>query len=204
MRPIRFAFDEEKFVQALAFLAEKRLPQLTTLKVAKLLFLADKKHFTTYGRPILGDQYVGMKNGPCPSRALNLMNLAVKGEGARPIGAPVPPAKGLIDEFLKVDRSQGKNPVFVAHRKPDLSVFSRSELKILDEVIAEHGKKTGRKLVDETHEDRAYAIAWGRRGSAVSAEMPYELFFEGASAGVMRVKKLVEVEQEDRDFVPAR
>lgn len=204
MRPIRFAFDEEKFVQALAFLAEKRLPELTTLKVAKLLFLADKKHFTTYGRPILGDRYVGMKNGPCPSQALNLMNRAVKGEEAQPIEAPFRPVKKLIDEFLKVDRAQGKNPVFVPRRKPDLSVFSRSELKILDEVIAEHGKKTGRKLVDETHEDRAYAIAWGRRGSAVSAEIPYELFFEGASAGVVKLKKLVEVEQDDRDFVPAR
>jgi uncharacterized phage-associated protein len=204
VRPIRFAFDEEKFVQALAFLAEKRLPELTTLKVAKLLFLADKKHFTTYGRPILGDRYVGMKNGPCPSRALDLMNRAVKGEGAQPIEAPFRPVKKLIDEFLKVDRAQGKNPEFVARRKPDLTVFSRSELKILDEVIAEHGKKTGHQLVDETHEDRAYTIAWKRRESANSADMPYELFFEGKSPEVVKLKKLVEVEQEDRDFEPAR
>ena len=78
MKRISFTFDEEKFVQTLALLASKNLPELTTLKVAKLLFLADKKHFTTYGRPIVGDRYVGMKNGPCPSAALRVMNGAVK------------------------------------------------------------------------------------------------------------------------------
>lgn len=204
MRLIRFTFDEEKFVQALAFLAEKKLPELTTLKVAKLLFLADKKHFSTYGRPILGDRYVGMKNGPCPSAALTLMNGAVKVKNSPPIPAPFRPVKTLIDEFLTVDSTQGKNPVFVPRRRADLSVFSRSELRILEAVIAEHGKKTGRQLVNETHKDPAYTVSWEKRGSADSAEMPYELFLEGNSPEVEKLRKLVEVEQEDRDFVPAR
>jgi uncharacterized phage-associated protein len=202
VRPIRFAFDEEKFVQALAFLAERKLPELTTLKASKLLFLADKKHFTTHGRPILGDRYVGMKNGPCPSSALRLMNDAVK--GPPPVEPPFRLAETLMGKFLKVDPTQGKNPVFVPRRAPDLTVFSRSELKVLEGVVAEHGRKSGRRLVDETHEDPGYKIAWAKRGSADSAEIPYELFFEGAPPEVLKLRKLVEVEQDDRDFVPAR
>jgi uncharacterized phage-associated protein len=199
-KPIRFAFDEEKFVQTLALLASKSLPELTTLKVAKLLFLADKKHFTTYGRPILGDRYVGMKNGPCPSAALQLMNGAVK-ENAPPVGATV---RALVDKYLKVDPTRGTNAVFVPRREPDLEVFSRSELRVLGDVIREHGQKTGRQLVDETHEDPGYKIAWEKRGSAKSADMPYELFFEGAPRAVEKLKRLVAVEQEDHGLVPAR
>jgi uncharacterized phage-associated protein len=198
VRPIRFTFDEEKFVQTLALLASKNLPELTTLKVAKLLFLADKKHFTTYGRPILGDRYVGMKNGPCPSAALRLMNGAVKEDA---LSASV---RTLVDKFLKVDPTRGTNAVFVPRREPDLEVFSRSELRVLEDVVREYGQKTGRQLVDETHEDPAYRIAWAKRGSAKSADMPYELFFEGSPRAVEKLKRLVEVEQEDRDFVPAR
>lgn len=200
MRPIRFTFDEEKFVQTLALLASKNLPELTTLKVAKLLFLADKKHFTTYGRPILGDRYVGMKNGPCPSAALRLMDGAVK-EDAPPAEAPV---RALVDKFLKVDATRGANAVFVPRREPDLEVFSRSELRVLGDVIREHGQKTGRQLVDETHEDPGYKIAWEKRGSAKSADMPYELFFEGAPRAVEKLKRLVAVEQEDHGLVPVR
>jgi uncharacterized phage-associated protein len=198
MRRISFTFDEEKFVQTLALLASKDLPELTTLKVAKLLFLADKKHFTTYGRPILGDRYVGMKNGPCPSAALRVMNGAVKEDS---LPAPV---RTLIHKFLKVDPTRGTNAVFVPRREPDLEVFSRSELRVLEDVIREHGQKTGRQLVDETHEDPAYKMAWAKRGSAKSADMPYELFFEGSSPEVKKLKALVAVEQDDRDFAPAR
>lgn len=197
MRRINFTFDEEKFVQTLALLASKDLPELTTLKVAKLLFLADKKHFTTYGRPILGDRYVGMKNGPCPSAALRVMNGAVKEDS---LPAPV---RTLIGKFLKVDPTRGANAVFVPRREPDLEVFSRSELRILEEVIREHGQKTGRQLVDETHEDPAYKMAWAKRGSAKSADMPYELFFEGAPRAPEKLKKLVAVEQEDHGMARA-
>src|SRR5258706_11420326 len=68
--PIRFKFDSEKLVRALAFFASRGVEDLDTLKSAKLLYFADRAHLLKYGRPIVGDDYYCMKNGPIPTNAL--------------------------------------------------------------------------------------------------------------------------------------
>jgi uncharacterized phage-associated protein len=53
---VRFQFDPEKFVDAVAYLAQA-CPSSTKLSICKLLYFADKEHLLRYGRPILGDHY---------------------------------------------------------------------------------------------------------------------------------------------------
>ena len=67
MPRIRFQFSPSKLVQAIAYFAWKKVPQLTKLKTAKLLYFADKHHLLAHGRPILGDVYFCMPHGPVPS-----------------------------------------------------------------------------------------------------------------------------------------
>ena len=58
-RRIAFEFDVEKFVNASVYLVE-RCPEVTKMKLAKLLYFADKEHLLAYGRTITGDRYIKM------------------------------------------------------------------------------------------------------------------------------------------------
>ena len=81
---LTFEFSLEKTVQAIAFFQRQGVPDLTKLKVAKLLYFADKAHLLAQGSPIIGDVYFCMENGPVPSFALNEMNEAINSTLGRP------------------------------------------------------------------------------------------------------------------------
>ena len=42
------------------------------LKIFKILYFAERNHLAKYGRLILNDDYVAMKNGPVPSKLYDL------------------------------------------------------------------------------------------------------------------------------------
>ena len=69
---VRFQFNESKAVEALVFIA-KRWPGITPFYLSKVLFFADRDHLRMYGRPILGDSYIAMDNGPVPSRVYDIV-----------------------------------------------------------------------------------------------------------------------------------
>ena len=60
-------FNFKKFVNAVLFFAEKDKIGIT--KLNKLLYYSDFEHYRLYGRPIIGDEYVKMGQGPVPERA---------------------------------------------------------------------------------------------------------------------------------------
>ena len=63
---IRFRFDETKGVEALVYIA-RRWPGVTAFYASKILFFAEKLHLNRYARPIVGDTFIAMPNGPVPS-----------------------------------------------------------------------------------------------------------------------------------------
>jgi uncharacterized phage-associated protein len=193
MAHIRFRFAPEKLVQALAYFAQRGVRDLDKMKAAKLVFHADKYHLLAYGRPVLGDMYACMEYGPVPSAALNVMNDLIADDAEYP-----PVAKQLFDEYVTVERSQGKHPVFRARKEPDLDVFSDSDIEALDYAVNTFGGKTAWQLSQESHEEPAWRIANECRPAGSSVIMDYRLFFEGhpESAEMLR---LVEAQQEDRD-----
>jgi uncharacterized phage-associated protein len=63
---LRFQFNEKKGVEALTYIAS-RWPGVTAFFAAKTLFFAEKLHLNKYARPIVGDTFIAMPNGPVPS-----------------------------------------------------------------------------------------------------------------------------------------
>jgi len=118
LNKVSFRFDREKLLHALAYMADKDVPDLTKLKAAKLLFFADKYHLLHYGRPVIGDCYVCMEHGPVPSRSLDVMNRLVAPDEIQD------PLREEFGEYLKVDRFLRKHPLLRSKRPPDLSIFS--------------------------------------------------------------------------------
>ncbi len=194
MTQIRFRFDPEKLVQALAFFSHRGIGDLDKMKAAKLLFHADKYHLLKFGRPIIGDQYACMEYGPVPSASLNVMNDVVAADPHFP-----PVAKEVFDQYVTVERSLfRKYPVFRAKKNPDLDVFSDSDLEALEYSLKTYGSKTSWELSEDSHEEPAWKLANAHRQPGSSVIMDYRLFFEGhpEAADMLR---FVEAQQENRD-----
>ncbi|MBK5260653.1 MAG: SocA family protein [Thermoanaerobaculia bacterium] len=194
MAQIRFRFNPEKLVQALAFFAERGVRDLDKMKAAKLLFHADKYHLLKYGRPVIGDQYACMEYGPVPSASLNVMNDMLADDAHFP-----PMAKKMFDEYLTVEKGLfRKYPVFRAKREADLDVFSDSDIEALEYAQTMCGAKTSWTLSEESHAEPCWRAANEGRAPGGSVMMDYRLFFEGhpEAADMLR---FVEAQQEDRD-----
>lgn len=157
---LRFQFDEKKGVEALTYIASK-WPGVTAFFASKVLFFAEKMHLNRYSRPIVGDTFIAMPNGPVPSTIYDFI-------------------KGKLDQAGDPDAIMGAllierdpYPRVAAQRAPDLDVLSPSDLECLDEAIAFcHGQKFG-SLSNLTHQERAWLEA------PVNGPMDYEHMIEG-------------------------
>jgi len=76
-QPIRFAFDERKATAAAAFLLEQAGGSLEYFTLIKLMYFADRESLDAFGRPISGDRFVSMANGPALSTVYNLIKQVV-------------------------------------------------------------------------------------------------------------------------------
>jgi uncharacterized phage-associated protein len=184
MSDIKFDFNLDKLIHAIAFFCERGIPDLTKLKVAKLLYFADKTHLLERGKPILGDVYWCMEFGPVPSFALNEMSEAIESSEVTVSGMS---DSSRISHVLRVRKPIfGGYPHFEARARFDADIFAASELDVLGRVADQYGRKTARELVDLTHTEPTFLIANESREPNGRAPIPYELFFVGAPESAMK------------------
>jgi uncharacterized phage-associated protein len=175
MNEFRFDFSLAKLVHSIAFFSVSGWNDLTKLKLAKLLYFADKMHLLEFASPVLGDVYYCMDWGPVPSFALNEMNEAISRSDAEADAPDI----ALMDSVLKVHKPfLSKYPLFEArHRDYDKSVFSDSELSVLQRVSSEFGRYSARDLVALTHKEPTWCIPNADRPSGSRTQISYDLFF---------------------------
>lgn len=73
---LSFKFYKEKAIAALLYVTQtliKNNKRPDFHKVFKIFYFADQMHLTKYGRPITGDHYIAMRNGPVPSRLYDML-----------------------------------------------------------------------------------------------------------------------------------
>ena len=174
-RRITFEFDARRFVTAAAYLVE-RCPDVTKMKLSKLLYYVDKAHLLTYGKPVTGDRYVKMDFGPVPSAGYNLM----KHNDWSPVED-----QALFDQHLSVSG----NDITLA-KLPNLRCLSETNKEVLEAVIAKYGHLTSAQLSKLSHHEPAW------RTAEINGPMDYRLFFEESDDSL---KDLVEQDQELRD-----
>ena len=176
-RRITFDFDPRRFVNAAAYIVE-RCPEITKMKLSKLLYFADKEHLLSYGRPVIGDRYVKMDFGPVPSFGYDLM----KHDERSPVED-----QALFDHHLQVDCNN------INLKEPaNLRVLSATDTEALDHSSSKYGHLTPAQLSALSHQEPAWMNA------AMNGEMDYRLFFAG-SDGTQALQSLVEDDQELRD-----
>lgn len=170
---VTFPYAFEKALAALVYLASnpEAVPAFDKYKAGKLLFLADKYHLVRYGRPVLGDFYRALDYGPIPQRTMDALHAFVDERRRRT------EETDRLSKVLAVDHRY-QYPRFAATVAPNLEMLSVSEVRALEHVVAEYGKKTFDELKSLTHEMPAYKKAWALRGGGQAVEMRYEDFFE--------------------------
>jgi uncharacterized phage-associated protein len=157
---LRFQFDEKKGVEALTYIASK-WPGVTAFFAAKVLFFAEKQHLNRYSRPIVGDTFIAMANGPVPTTLYDF----IKGKLDQ-AGDPE-----AIMAALLIERDP--YPRIAAQRAPDIDALSPSDLECLDEAIAFCKKRRFDALSNLTHQERAWLEA------PQNGPMDYEHMIEG-------------------------
>lgn len=190
---------DEKIVHAIAFFASRGVRDLTKMKVAKLLYFADKAHLRRHGRLITGDTYFCMDHGPVPSVALALMDGAL-GKTSTDWARTEP----LFHRVLTVEHGgqAGDLAVFRARIEPDPDVFSDSDLEVLAEVCGRYGSMTASDLRNLSHLELDDIAAEAQRGGAKRQPMPIEGFLMGLpEVEKQEILGILESEDEDRRFV---
>lgn len=131
-------FNRQKFVNAIFFFCQQ---QQWKTKINKLLFYADFKHFRDHGRSITGARYAHAPFGPCPDKFHRSFTwLAERGD----VEISEVPVGNNVGEEIR------------ACIEPDLSVFAKSEVKVLMEIKEQLSNKTSKRLSDLSHAELGY------------------------------------------------
>ncbi|MBI5488044.1 MAG: SocA family protein [Deltaproteobacteria bacterium] len=191
-RPIRFKFRPDKLADALSYLAA-RVTDLTTMKAAKLLYLADRLHLLRYGRPIIGDWYACREHGPVPSSTYDLLQR---------IRDPEPRSSSPSLEMLRTRiRARGRGPYAPfgpTSKAAVLAALSETDVEALEQTVRQHGRKSAWIVRNLTHQHAAWKRCW----EAGEHEIDYRLFFAD-EPDATAVLALMEEEQDGRDVIRA-
>ena len=167
--PVQFTLDFEKVLAALSYFGAQDLPELTKGKLCKLIFLADRAHVLRYSRPITGDVMTAMQHGPVPSYTKNVLDRFESGIADSETAS--------LGQYFKLDRNY-QYPRYAFVSMADLSSLSKSDLKVLKDVVRDYGEKTFTELRALTHEFSAWKVAWDTRTTGSNTMLYENLFAE--------------------------
>jgi uncharacterized phage-associated protein len=173
--PLNFRPKYDKIVELMLYLAHK-MPGADKYQAVKFFYLADKEHLERFGRPITQEKYVALDYGPVASSVKDFMELdkwTMKKAGI----------DKLPFDLMEKPRA-GKYPLTqlgAPHREVDFDLFSKSDIRVFDEILSKYGKCSFDDLFNITHRHTAYKRAWEHRSpGAKSAPMLYEEMIESS------------------------
>jgi uncharacterized phage-associated protein len=133
---MQLRFNEKKTTQAAARLLKLAEGRMNYMKLIKLLYLADRGAFLSWGRPVTGDEYFSMKLGPVLSEVHDLITEV--------------PCPG-DDRFWTTHISPPFNYEVELRADPGNDELSRGEEKLIDEIFSAYGNYDPFDLVDLLH-----------------------------------------------------
>jgi len=173
---LQFRPNLAKIVELLLYLAHRK-PGADKYQAVKFFYLADREHINRYGRPITSEVYFALPYGPVASTAKDLLEhdpWAMRAAGL----------KELPFEVEKVARPSPDKTDLVIIGKPkrevDYELFSRSDLRVFDEILKDYGDLDFDALYKLTHDHAAYKKAWANREHSKRGRMTYDDMIESA------------------------
>lgn len=145
---MKFRFNEEKALAALAFVAGEE-PGLSPFFVSKIMFFADKWHVNRFGRPIVGDDYIRMQDGPVPSTIKNYID-----ENWKRIPKPT-----NFDAAIRIKRGLWLRWLHAGKGEANQSLLSQTDKDCLQEAVRFCRGKSKEELSELTHHEKAWKQA---------------------------------------------
>jgi putative zinc finger/helix-turn-helix YgiT family protein len=136
--------DLEKIYNAILFFCKEGV--LKT-KLNKLLFYADFKHYKEYALSITGARYARIPFGPAPDNYEIYYGALSSYKAIEFIEEVYPPKYGgepVVGEIIK------------AAKKPDLSLFTASELRIMASVKEDFKEYNAREITEFSHKEAGF------------------------------------------------
>lgn len=137
-------FEYESALNSLLFILEQLGGKSDMHKLCKILYFADQRHLSKYGRSITGDTYIAMQYGPVPSNVDDILK-AVRGDSFFSKYA-----EKLKDKFVFENRFIVKALVL-----PDMDELSASDVECLTYAIDLCRDKSFDSLTELSH-----GMAW--------------------------------------------
>lgn len=109
-------------------------------KLCKILYFADQRHLSLYGRSITGDTYIAMKYGPVPSHIDDILK-ALRKDGSH---------SKYVDELKNKLQIEGQYTI-KAIAQPDMDELSDSDVECLMYAIGVCRDKSFDELVELSH-----------------------------------------------------
>ncbi len=166
---LKFRPRVDKIVELLLHLAHVR-PGADKYQAVKFFYLSDRAHLIKYGRPISFENYFAMSYGPVASTVLDLLN----GELSHLKGSGIESLPFKTEVGSTADGKYQTTFIRKPLRKIDVDLFSKSDLKVFDEVVEKYRNATFDELFKATHEHYAWHHAWTTRKVGKRAEMFYD------------------------------
>jgi len=134
----KFTPDDRKLGELILLIAKRSEgdPAFGAVKLNKLLFNCDFAAYLTYHKPITGQEYFALKQGPAPRR---LVPITRKMQEKDELAFQVVDYHGYIQ----------KRPI--ALRAPNLSVFTAQEVGLVDEIVQRWRGHNAAEISDRSH-----------------------------------------------------
>jgi uncharacterized phage-associated protein len=150
------AYEQQKLIEVVLYILNKT-NGIDFYHLFKILYFAEREHLATWGDRIVADDFFALKYGPVPTQLYD----AVKCQNAHNANL-----YNLLWSAVELAGDDAPN-VLLPKRKHDAGYLSSSEVKALDNAIAENAKKLFQELKSLSH-DKAWGNARKRRPSAIS------------------------------------
>lgn len=138
--------NEDKFRELILYIARKSEgdPRFGSLKLNKLLFYSDFMAYLNLGRPITGQEYFALDNGPAPRYMMRVREQMTRSKeiAVRKRGT----LSGTQDRIL-------------ALREENLTQFTAQEVALVNDVIQFCVGNTGTELSELTHRFPGWRLA---------------------------------------------
>jgi len=186
---MNFRFHIGKATEAACLFLERGGGQMNIMKLVKLLYLLDRRSLDCRNTPVIGGDYLSMRNGPVTSEILDLINAGR--------------LMGETDRRWEQCITDRKNHDVTLEQMPPREHLADAEAGLLEEMWAEHGGKDQWQLVDWCH---AHCKEWTpvTNGCAPIAVEQIGMALGKSPAQVNRLRQeVIELNQLDEIFAGA-
>jgi hypothetical protein len=138
----RLKANDDKFRELLIFIAARsgKDPHFGAIKQNKLLFYCDFLAYLKLGKPITGQEYFALRQGPAPRYGERIRKEMVR------------------DREIAIQNTGGQTRT-VALREPKYKIFSSEEVALVTEVLQAYRASSGSELSEKSHRFTGWYLA---------------------------------------------